>query len=323
MGLTLIELLVVIAIVATLVALLLPSIVQARAAAHRANCLNNLKQLGIALHVHHDSRRTLPAGRGAPAPKIVSPQAYLLPYLEQQSAHTLIDFNRPPADYSAGTTLFDGSRNLPAAQLVVPLFLCPANGGQGRVQLSTYGATSYIACTGSGRNSGALSDADGVFYLGSATRFSDILDGTTFTAAMSERPLGEGASLSATNQGHRQHTMREIPAAADPIANNCTSNRPGNWNHERGGKWIVGNYGNTLYNHALPPNAHEWDCLNMTQQKGRMAARSQHAGGVNVLFCDGRVQFVTDSVPLTIWQALATRAANDTDLTTSTQPLWD
>ena len=310
-AMTLVELLVVIAIVAVAMALLLPAVAQARAAASRISCVNNLKQLGIALHMHHDSQKCFPAGRGTPAPRIFSPQAALLTYVEQATVHNLIDFTAPPADYTAGPLLYDGTRNLPAAKLVVPLLHCPAAVGRERVSGSLYGGTTYVACTGSGQNAGVLNGADGVFHLGSATRFSDIHDGSTFTAAMSERSLGQGIELDSGNPGDSRRAMREIPAATDPVAINCTLSSAGQWNHERGAKWIVGNYGNTLYNHMLEPNASEWDCLNMTQQKARIAARSQHTGGVNVLFCDGHVDFIANTIDLAIWRSLATRASSD------------
>ncbi len=313
-AITLIELLVVIVIVSMLIALLLPAVAQSRAAAHRITCVNNLKQLGIALHSHHDSRGHFPAGRGTPAPRIFSPQAALLTFVEQATVHVLIDFTAPPAEYTAGPLFYDGTRNLPAAKLVIPLLHCPAAFGRERVHGSVYGGTTYVACTGSCQNAGALSSADGVFYASSATRFSDIHDGTTFTAALSERGLGQGAELDSSNAGNASRAMREIPGATDPLAVNCADTGSGQWNHERGAKWIVGNYGNTLYNHTLAPNSSEWDCLNMTQQKGRIAARSQHASGVNVLFCDGHVQFISETVDLRVWRSLATRASGEINL---------
>ncbi len=306
-GFTLIELLICLAIMVSLVGLLLPAVQQARAAARRISCFNNLKQIGIALHARHDSRQSFPAGRGTPAPKIFSPHAALLPYLEQAAAQSLIDFDAPPADYTAGPIVYDGSRNLPAARLRLPLFHCPAASPQ-YVEGSIYGSTGYAANAGSGSNAGSLIDADGVFHLGSAIKLRDILDGSTHTAAFSERMLGDGAARLASEMGRSELTMREIPLAVDPSSINCLASASGNWNHERGAKWIVGNYGNSLYNHALAPNSTEWDCLNMSQQKARMSARSRHVGGVGVLFCDGHVQFVDNTIALSTWREFATRA---------------
>lgn len=313
LGLTLIELLVSLAIVLMLAAVMLPAIAQSRAAAHRLACVNNLKQIGIALHLRHDSYGSFPAGRGVPAPKIFSPQAAILPYVENANAHNLIDFSLPPADYTAGAVAYDGSRNLAVACLTLPVFRCPAAGDDGRVAGSVYGGTNYAACAGSGRDAGTLKDSDGLFYLGSAIRVADITDGTSMTAAFSERPLGEGNTRRSSEAGNPQMTMREIPASSDPLPHQCTGTSIGSWNHERGAKWIVGNYGNTLYNHELTPNSQAWDCLNLTQQKGRMAARSRHPGGVNLLFCDGHVQFVSNAIARSAWQAFATRADGEVE----------
>jgi prepilin-type processing-associated H-X9-DG protein len=85
----------------------------------------------------------------------------------------------------------------------------------------------------------------------------------------------------------------------------------GSWYGERGAKWIIGNYGNTLYNHYYGPISPEWDCMNITQQMGLTAARSVHPGGVMTLFCDGSVQFMDDDVDLEVWRGLATRAQGE------------
>ena len=186
------------------------------------------------------------------------------------------------------------------------IFVCPADPTAGRVPGLPFAGTSYAANAGSGANSGLLATADGVFFLGSAIRFADLTDGTTQTAAFSERPLGEGG----IGPGDPRRVMLEIPGGGNTTASTCQPGA-GTWNTERGAKWVVGNYGNTLYNHAASPNPIGWDCLNATQQKGTIAARSGHSGGVNVLFCDGGVRFVRDAVALAAWQALATRAGNE------------
>jgi prepilin-type N-terminal cleavage/methylation domain-containing protein/prepilin-type processing-associated H-X9-DG protein len=301
---TLVELLIVIAVIGVLVALLLPAVQAARSTARRTACVNNLRQLGVALQNYHAAKQRFPAGRGAPTPRIFSPQAYLLAFMEQDSLRAQIDFSDAPAPFNTPTASYTAVRNHAAATTSVSTLLCPADAGQGRVSGVVYGATNYAGCAGSGGNFGSLTDADGVFFLASAVRFKDVTDGASNTALLSERPLGPG-DLELIRQAD---LILELPASADPSETACASDGSGAWNVERGGKWIVGNYGNTLYNHALPPNAIEWDCMNATQQKGRLAARSWHAGGVNMAYGDGSVRFVENAIDEAVWQAAATRA---------------
>jgi prepilin-type N-terminal cleavage/methylation domain-containing protein/prepilin-type processing-associated H-X9-DG protein len=305
---TLVEILVVIAIIGVLISLLLPAVQTARAAARRAMCSNNLRQLGVALLEHDAAHKAFPAGRGLPAPRIFSPQAHLLLYLEEQHVHAQIDFNEAPASYTAPPAIvYDGTRNFPAAAVRCKTFLCPDD-AVGRVPGSLYAATNYVGSAGSGLAGGLLATADGVFMLGNTISTKDITDGTSYTVALGERTLGEGNNWADDVQGRIDRAIREIPGITPTNETTCSPNADGVWNHERGAKWIVGNYGNTLYNHALTPNSRTSDCMNATQQRGLMAARSAHTGGVNTVLCDGSVRFVSDSVSLAVWQAAATRS---------------
>jgi prepilin-type N-terminal cleavage/methylation domain-containing protein/prepilin-type processing-associated H-X9-DG protein len=302
-GFTLIELLVVIAIIGTLVGLLLPAVQKVREAAARLRCQNNLHQFGLAMHNHHAAHGRLPPGRGASHPAIFSAHAYLLPYFEQTNLTAAIDYLSAPATYTVPPgTVHDGTRNYPAATTAVTVFACPSDPANGRVPGVPFAGTNYAMSAGSG--AGSLTNADGVFFLGSAVRVEEIADGTTHTAAASERPLGTGAGGT-----DPRRLMRELPGNPDATPAACAGG--GGWNGERGAKWIVGNYGNTLYNHADPPNPPAADCTTMTQQKGRMAARGFHPGGVNVLFADGGVRFAADGTAPEVWRAAGTRAGGE------------
>jgi prepilin-type N-terminal cleavage/methylation domain-containing protein/prepilin-type processing-associated H-X9-DG protein len=300
---TLIELLVVIAIIAILIGLLVPAVQKVRAAAARTQCLNNLKQLGVAMHNHHDARKKLPPGRGTPFPFVFSTHAYLLPYVEQQNLQRLIDFSVPPLTFGAN----DGSKNHPAATTVIPLLLCPSDGSD-RVGGSPYGPTNYAANAGSGLvAAGNLASGDGVFFHGSGVRLTDIRDGTSGTVAFSESLLGSGQTPTGAVPTDPRREVLELPGGSDTTPAACASGTSGVWSGQRGAKWINGHYGDTLYNHFHAPNAAAWDCGNGFHNKALTAARSQHEGGVNVLLCDGSVRFVSESVALDVWRAIATR----------------
>lgn len=310
-AMTLVELLVVLAIIGLLAAILLPAVLAARSAAQRTSCANNLRQLGIALHNHVAAQQRFPPGRGTPFPRIFSAQAFLLSYHEQESLRQRIDFKAPPQSFTTLDSTYDGSQNHAAATSIVTLFLCPSDPAQGRVAGSVYGGTSYAANAGSGTvRYGSLQNGDGVFYTGSWTRLRDILDGVSNTAAFAERPLGEGDGAEASPE-RPEPLMLELPGDPDPTPTVCATPASGHWYTQRGAKWIVGNYGNTLYNHSYPPNARLWDCMNEKQQQALTAARSLHPGGVTVVLCDGSTRFVTDTIDLAVWRALSTRAGGE------------
>ena len=102
-----------------------------------------------------------------------------------------------------------------------------------------------------------------------------------------------------------------LPGASDTTPAACATPSNGLRFADRGAKWIVGNYGNAIYNHYYTPNAASWDCLNTAQQKALTAARSPHPGGVMLLACDGSVRFVPNDVAPATWHALATRGGGE------------
>jgi prepilin-type N-terminal cleavage/methylation domain-containing protein len=184
-GFTLVELLVVIAIIGILVALLLPAVQAAREAARRMHCGNNLKQWGLAVHNYHDSHKTAPSGIILPGQWTF--RALLLPYVEQQQLHDLIDFKHPLNCFMASTAA--GADN-PSDDLV-EVYFCPSDPISREVYVGYLGAdyipTEYMGVLG-GTGTSAFTN-DGVFYVNTNTRFADITDGTSNTLMMGERGI--------------------------------------------------------------------------------------------------------------------------------------
>jgi prepilin-type N-terminal cleavage/methylation domain-containing protein/prepilin-type processing-associated H-X9-DG protein len=300
-GFTLIELLVVIAIIGILMALLLPAIQKVREAANKMLCASNLRQLGIALHNYHNDQNTFPQARN-PFPLVHSPQARLLPYVEQANLQKLVEFTQPPTAVV----------NLTASETLIKLFICPSDAISGRVPGSTHGGTNYVANVGTGTvGFGLIASGDGVFTQ-RAMAIRDLVDGTSHTVVLSESILGSGVTSTGSAPADLTREVLKMPGGNDPTPPDCTA-RDGTevWNGLRGSKWIDGHYGNCLYNHYYLPNARVWDCGNGSNNKGLWAARSMHSGGVNVLLGDGSIRFVANGVDLQLWRALSTRAGGE------------
>ena len=150
---------------------------------------------------------------------------------------------------------------------------------------------------------------DGVFFERSSTAFAEITDGLSNTAAFSETIKGTGVdSLGAAPQDRRLQ-YGQGPSLTPVTDAFCTGSIT-LWSGQRGREWARGSFIYATFNHYLTPNSKSLDCLS-GNVGGRMAARSFHSGGVNVLFVDGHIQFVKDTVNVSTWRAIATRSGGE------------
>ncbi len=203
-GFTLVELLVVIAIIGVLIALLLPAVQQAREAARRMTCSNQLKQIGIALHNYHDTFGTLPPGI------VTSNQTcwltHILPQIEQTALYDQIDaagaFDEPWEDIAAMTD----TGNTPLAKTILEGYICPSDTGDGinkRLGNSDgqFGKSNYIGVftayynptNATATNGSGGSDRDATFYDDSSVKFRDYTDGLSNTIIVAERAERKGS----------------------------------------------------------------------------------------------------------------------------------
>jgi len=295
---TLIELLVVIAIIAILISLLVPAVQKVRESAARTQCQNNLKQLGIALHGHEGVYKVFPQARN-PYPLVHSALSRLLPFVEQTDLQKLVDYANP----------LTTPQNVAASEYRVPLFICPSDPAGGQVQGMLDFGSNYVANNGTGTvGFGLIASGDGMFTQ-TPVKLVEITDGTSNTAAFSESTLGNGQSPAGPAIDARFYVL-EVPGGNDPTPTDCNA-ASGTFSGKRGGKWLDGHYGNTLYNHYYTPNPPQWDCGNGSHNKALSSPRSYHAGGVNLLLCDGSVRFISDGIALPTWRGLATRAGGE------------
>ena len=315
---TLVELLVVIAIIGILVGLLLPAVQAAREAARRMSCSNNMKQIGLAMHMHHGSQRHFPSQRDmlkAPVPSSQQsfyrwgPLASLTPYLEQSSIYQAIDLQQPLYLFTLGPPPGVSTHPDLADEVAstVATFLCPSDVND---QVSEdWGATNYHANNGTGQNGGVYESGDGLFFIDSRTKFRGILDGTSNTAAFCENLVGSGLADSTrgvANQGSERVLASVWNAGAPTVEDSWCLDDSSPVIFSRGEKWADGSVNDSGYHHFRSPNAIENDCY--SRSAAIKSGRSRHVGGVTMLLADGSVRFVTDSIDLKTWRLLGSIA---------------
>lgn len=277
-GFTLIELLVVIAIIAILIALLLPAVQQAREAARRTQCKNNLKQIGIAFHNYHDAYGALPAGyiyRGGNGRCNYGWGVAILPFLEQDNLYEQLDPGTIPLydRYVSGAP----QNVIDLLQTFLPAYMCPSDTGNKLATSLNFGSSnhfrvgysSYVGCAGwSGSPSGdpydyPIRDLDcgGMLYGNSFRRFADVTDGLTNTQLVGEREFrSHGATWLGVGRNHsfgNQDTLR------------------------------------TLFRGSFQINF-DYAAAGQPQNVGK-GQSSEHSGGLNILLADGSVRFLSEN----------------------------
>ncbi|MDZ4685699.1 MAG: DUF1559 domain-containing protein [Planctomycetaceae bacterium] len=332
-GFTLIELLVVIAIIAILIALLLPAVQQAREAARRTQCRNNLKQIGLALHNYLSSHSVFPFGKGASYPGAPvyarwSQHALILPYLDQAPLYNQLNFNFPPDTPGMGGVIAfmpaytsPGGVNTVPSKTIVTGFFCPSDRSPSdpwQGQNNYAGNQGGWLCDrsdqpGSGTDVSPSEVQTGVFYFLSRVRPADVTDGMSQTAFFSEKIRGQGSPEAKSDlfvippQTSLANTFNTCQAVNPLTATPLTSK----WGYS----WVMGENCCTQYNHVAVPNSKS--CAgtgftgSMTNMAMQVSANSLHIGGAHVMMGDGAVRFVSDSTDLTVWRSLGTRGTGE------------
>ncbi len=289
-GFTLIELLVVIAIIAVLIALLLPAVQQAREAARRSSCVNNLKQLGLALQNYHDAHNTFPPGyvsnfdsSGNDTGPGWGWGAMILPAMDQGNIQSTITF----------TTPIESSQNSVARTTSITSWLCPSDSMKTTwttvTRDSVGNIVSNICVVASANYVGVFGiaepgiDGEGVFFRNSNIGFRAITDGSSQTFLVGERSQKwcEASWVGAVT-GAQLFPPTGSPAV--PIVENASG-------------MILG------HTFEGPPNAAGLECNCFS---------SQHTGGGNFVFADGHVRFLSTTMDKATFKALSTRAGSET-----------
>ncbi len=283
-GFTLAELLVVIAILGVLMALILPAIMFARKAAHKTECANNLRQIGIALNNYHQAEHVLPPGCSYQDGKGPQPHmswlARLLPYVERD------ELWRVTLEAYAQEKSFLVNPPHVGLNTVIPTFLCPSDGRPGYYSDSRFlvAYTSYLGMEGTNQFK-----KDGVLFLDSRVRITDVRDGSSHTLFVGERPASADGGLGWWYAGWGQSK----DGSGDMVLGVREHNVRSPWAGSAGCPVGVYEFG--------PPRGNDCDAFHFW---------SHHPGGAHFLFGDNSVRFLRYSAA-PLMPALATRAGRE------------
>jgi prepilin-type N-terminal cleavage/methylation domain-containing protein/prepilin-type processing-associated H-X9-DG protein len=319
---TLVEMLVVIAIIGILAGLLMPAAQSAREAARRAQCANNLKQIGIALGAYHATIGCFPVDFNYYAENPISPYpqpgriqwlsslSRILPYMDHSALYDSINYSVEPYPPPIGT--YPDPTHLTAYTTTVQTFLCPSD------SLSGSGSNSYRGNVGVGPSVAVSAEApdsgNGFFIYPGYTSAASFPDALSHTASFSERLRGTG-NIEIARPERDLSTVDRFPHClernADHALNCCRAASRNQFPAfvQAGWTWLFAGRMHTTYCHAQEPNGPIADAASATFGNGWgvTTARSWHRGGVNVLMGDGSTRFVSEHVQRNVWRALGSR----------------
>ncbi|MFO0890889.1 MAG: DUF1559 domain-containing protein [Isosphaeraceae bacterium] len=313
---TLIELLVVIAIIAVLISLLLPAVQSAREAARRAQCTNNLKQIGLGLHNYESSNGTYPMSCSLPVGTLAltfSAHARILPFMEQGNLYNQINYDQ---FWSLQTTV---------CETQISSFICPSeiNPDRNPSGLIRHSPTTYGVNGGTWLmwNPNADAMGDGMFLVNKCVKPSSITDGLSNTIGFSE--------IKAYQPVLRDGGSPNGPGVPPPTSPGDIGAFGGSFDPTFGNsQWVNGLYIHTGISTLFAPNTFVpysaggklYDISFTSSRLGlsvsnvtyvAFTSRSYHPGGVNTLMMDGSVRFVKSTIARDIWRALGTRAGGE------------